>query len=140
MDNNEKSAKEKFDATMKTVTEKAKTKTGKIVIAVVLVIVLLNSFWSMMESSVNSKMASEVQAVRAEFKKQLAEVDKGSIDLDAVKADAEAMRKAGDSFEAKLNAVIKAEEAKLDMMTKDMENQKAYIEDLKSLLAGETGK
>ena len=139
MQSSEKSPKEKFDETMKTVTEKAKTKTGKIVGIVVLVIVLLNIFWSMMEN----KVASEVQAVRADIaalNTRLAEMEKGSIDLEAVKADAETIKKVGETFEAKLNAIVKAEEAKLEILAKDMENQKAYIEDLKSLLAGETGK
>lgn len=137
--NNEKSPKEKFDTTMKTVTEKAKTKTGKIIGVVVLVIILLNIFWSMMEN----KVTLEVQAVRADIvalNTRLAEMEKGSVDLDAVRADAETIKKTGESFEAKLNAIVTAEEAKLENLTKELENQKAYIENLKSLSAGEGGK
>lgn len=135
-----KNAKEKFDVTMKTVTEKAQTKTGKIVIVSVLAVILvLNIFWTMMKNSVSA----EVQSLKGELttiSARIAEVEKGSVNLEAVKADAEHIKKAAENFEAKLNAVVKAEEAKLEILAKEMENQKAYIEDLKSLLAGETGK
>lgn len=133
MANNEKSPKEKFDATVKTVAEKAKTKTGKIVGIIILVIVVLNVFWSMMEN----RVVSEVQALRTEIALRLNEVEKGSIDPEAVKADAEAIRKVGADFEAKMNAIVKAEETKLEALTRDMESQKAYLETLKKFLAGE---
>ncbi len=139
MENKNLSTKEKIDATMKTVSETAKSKNGKIVGIVVLVIILLNTFWSMMES----KMTTELQAVKADIaalNTRVTEMEKGTINLDAVKADIESIKGASANFEAKLNAVVKAEESRQEVLAKDLESHKAYIEELKSLLAGETGK
>ena len=139
MENKNLSTKEKIDATMKTVSETAKSKNGKIVGIVILVIILLNTFWSMMES----KMTSELQAVKADLaalNTRVTEMEKGTINLDAVKADIESIKGASANFEAKLNAVVKAEESRQEVLAKDLESHKAYIEELKSLLAGETGK
>ena len=142
--------KEKFDSTMKALTEKAKTKTGKIaIISFLLLLLVLNIFWSAMKSTVAEEMskgtaAAEVQSLKnalASFDLRVAELEKGTtLDMETVKGHVESMTKTAENFEAKLNAVVKAEEAKLEILAKDMENHKAYIEELKSLLAGETGK
>ena len=143
MDNN---TKEKFDETVKKVQEKAKTTTGKIVIAVIVVIILFNTMWTVMDG----KVAGHIEALKKEFQAQddlgekiapfeqrLAALEGRSIDLDAVKSDVETIKQATESFETKLNAMIKAEEEKLESLTKDMESHKAYLERLKGLLAGE---
>jgi hypothetical protein len=139
MSDNDTNTQEKLEATMQSLVEKAKSKKGKIIGIIILVIILLNTFWNMMEN----KITAELQAVRAdlaEFNNRLAEAEKGTLDVESVKADVEAIRKAGADFESKLNAVIKAEEEKLEVLTKSAESQKAYVESLKSRLAGETGK
>jgi outer membrane murein-binding lipoprotein Lpp len=157
MGNNAK--KEKFDATLKTLTEAAKTRNGKIVggivVAVILInVIILNVFGTTMEN----KIATEVQALKSEIAALSAqvgelkeEVDKKpeTVDLGTLKADAEAIQKAAESinnatgkasenFEAKLSALLKAEETKLEILTKDLENHKAYIEGLKTLVTGKT--
>jgi hypothetical protein len=137
--NNDTSTQEKLDATMQSLVEKAKSTKGKIVGIIILVIILLNSFWNMMEN----RITTELQAVRAELAEisaRVTEAEKGTLDVEAVKADVETIRKAGAEFESKLNAVISAEEGKLEILTKSVEYQKAYLESLKSYLAGETGK
>lgn len=142
MDNN---TKEKFDETVKKVQEKAKTTTGKIVIAVIVVIILFNTMWTVMDG----KVAGHIEALKKEFQaedlskkfapfeERLTALESRSIDLDAVKSDVETIKQATESFETKLNAMIKAEEEKLESLTKDMESHKAYLERLKGLLAGE---
>ncbi|MDR3265386.1 MAG: hypothetical protein LBT15_05175 [Synergistaceae bacterium] len=139
MNGKDKNEKGKLDT--KAIMEKAKTPTGKFIIGiVVLLIILFNVVWT----QTSNRITSEVQAVKADlsaFDTRLLEVEKGTtIDLDALKADAESIRQATDNFEAKLNAVVKAEEARLEALTREVETQKTYIDTLKSLLSGETGK
>jgi type II secretory pathway component PulM len=139
MDSNGANTQEKLDAAVQSLVEKAKSKKGKIIGIIVLVIILLNTFWNMTEN----KITAELQAVKAdlaELNSRLAEVEKGTPDVEAMKADADAIRKAGANFESKLNAVIKAEEEKLEILTQSAESQKAYLEGLKNRLAGEAGK
>ena len=157
----EKNAKEQSDSTVKTVMEKAKTTKGKVIIGVVvLVILMLNISWTL----ANNKISTEIQAVRAEIAELAArfeEVTKAGQkesainDYDAIKAEIQALQenlktredsaqKAAEDFNAKLNAVIKSEEAKLDILVKELEkqteSQKAYLEELKSLAIGNTEK
>ncbi|MDR1649947.1 MAG: hypothetical protein LBR71_06760 [Synergistaceae bacterium] len=139
MDSKGTNTQEKLDAAVQSLIEKAKSKKGKIIGIIVLVIILLNTFWNMTEN----KISIELQAVRAdlaELNSRLAEVEKGTPDSEALKSDADAIRKAGADFESKLNAVIKAEEEKLEILTQSAESQKAYLEGLKNRLAGEAGK
>ena len=136
MDNNEKNTQEKFDATMKTVTDAAKTKWGKVAIIVVLLLILLNIVWTL-----NGKVLSQLDVVKADFgamkeslEQRIDKAEKGSVDLDAVKADAETIKQATVSFESRLTTLIQAEEARLESMLKEMETQKSYLESLKNLL------
>ncbi|MCL2009046.1 MAG: hypothetical protein FWG71_00680 [Synergistaceae bacterium] len=107
----------------------------------VVVIILLNTFWNMMETKISYSVTSvtnEVGAVKTElvnFDARLSEAEKGAtLDTEAVKADIAAIKRAGENFEKRLNAVITAEEGKLALLEKDVANQKAYIDELKSLL------
>jgi len=120
----------------------------------VVIIIVLNTFWNMTETKISEtvaqaigsitvaeEVAKEMESLKTEFKSDIAKLDarlseaeKGTIDLDAVKADIVAIKKAGEDFEKKLNAVIKAEEGKLALLEQDAANQKAYIDELKSLL------
>jgi hypothetical protein len=154
---NNKKAKDTFDTTVKTVTEKAKTPMGKIVIVIVVLLIVLQTFWNMTES----KVVSELQPLTSELANlnaRVGEMEKSqaeAIDLDALKADAEAfktklqedidaikdavkadadaIKSAGENFEAKLSALVEAEESKLEALTKETETQKAYVEKLKAL-------
>ncbi|MDR1377227.1 MAG: hypothetical protein LBJ22_06920 [Synergistaceae bacterium] len=150
--------KQKFDTTLKTLTDAAKTKDGKLVGIVILVVIILN--WislNVFGTSVKNTIAAEVQTIKSDFAALSAHVTEleeevgkktESVDIGALKADAEAIKKTAESlgestvkasekFEAKLNALVKTEEAKLATLTKDLENQKAYIDELKSLLTGQ---
>ena len=112
---------------------------GKVILGIaVLVIILLNTFWNMMENKIAETMAKDAsfKSELAALDARLSEAESGTIALDAVKADVASIKKAGEDFEKKLLAVIKAEELKLAMLEKDIANQKAYLEELKSLLEG----
>ena len=152
MDDKDKNAKKDSVGTSAD-TEKCKCGHRWKVIAgiIVLAIILLNTFWNMMESKIaetaakmeTSTVSEEIESLKTELKSDLAKLDsriseaeKGTTGLDAIKADIVSIKKAGEDFEKKLLAVIKAEELKLTGLEKDVAAQKAYIEELKTLLAG----
>ena len=140
------------EATMETVKCSLAANWKVIVGILVLVIIVLNTFWNMTETKISEtvaqaigsiSVAEEIESFKAELKSDLAKLDarvseteKGTIDLDAVKADIASIKEAGEEFDKKLNAVIKAEEGKLALLEKDVVNQKAYIDELKGLLEG----
>jgi hypothetical protein len=150
----EKNAKEKFDATVKTVTETVKSAPGKVIGIIVLVLIVINTFWNLWDNG--NKISTELQAVKADVATLVTRLDElekstaGAVDLENVKADIESAKatvkadidsiaKANENFETKLNAVIKAEEAKQETLLKEAEDHRTYIEELKGLLAGESG-
>jgi cell division protein FtsL len=122
----------------KTAVEEVTKKIGKgkkIAIVVFLVLILLNVFWTLM----NNKVTEEIQAIKSEIAQvsaRVSDAEKETLDVESVKADVELIRKATGDFEKKLNAVIQAEETRLEILTKDAEAQKAYVETLKGLLEG----
>ena len=165
MDGKDKNAKK--DSVEETALEAAKCKLETVkcklaanwkVIAgiLVVVIILLNTFWNMTESKISSTVtqamgsitvAEEMESFKTALKTELesnfanldarlSELEKRSIDVEMVKEDIAAIRKAGEDFEKKLLAIIKAEELKLAGLEKDAETQKTYIDELKTLLEG----
>lgn len=151
----EKSGKENFDVTVKTIAESAKSAPGKVIGIVILVLVVINTFWNLWENG--NKISAELQTLKTDLtalvtrQTELEKNTAGAADLEDLKTDIElaketvkvdiaSIAKAGESFEAKLNSVIQAEESKLEVLLKEAENQKAYIENLKKLLAGESGR
>ena len=155
MDDKDKNAKKEPDekAAVENPVETEKCKCGahwKVIAGVVvLLIIVMNTFWNMTESKITETLAKEIGSFKTELKSELksdldnidariSETEKGTIDLDAVKTDIASIKKAGEDFEKKLAAVIKAEEDKLTRLEKDVENQKAFISELKGLLEGAT--
>ena len=147
--------KQQFDAVLKTLAETAKSKNGKKVGIIVLGVILLNVLiLNVFGTTLENKVTAEVQALKSELAglnahvtERMKDVDKKmeTIDIETLKAGAEVIKKSAESvneatskasanFEAKLNALIKAEEAKFEALTKDLENHKAYIDGLKSLV------
>ncbi|GHS89794.1 hypothetical protein AGMMS49957_13770 [Synergistales bacterium] len=103
-------------------------------------IIIFNIFWNLMENKISSELGGGNIAVLSERISTLEKAEREVLNADDVKADLVAMKEASDNFESKLNAIVKAEEAKLDVLTQNLEIQRAYVETLKSLLSGETGK
>ncbi|GHS95515.1 hypothetical protein AGMMS50276_11460 [Synergistales bacterium] len=115
-------------------------KAKKIIGVVVGLIIIFNIFWNLMEHKISEELGGGNIAALTERIAALEKADSEVLDVDAVKADLAAMKDASEKFESKLNAIVKAEEAKLDVLTQNVESQRAYVETLKSLLSGETGK
>jgi len=148
-----KNAADEAQTTMDTM-KRIFTTHWKILIGVLVVaIVLFNTFWSMTENSITETVAREVRAFNVELQSlksdlagldarfadmdtRLSEAEKGATDLDAIREDIAAIRNAGEHFEKRLLAVIKAEEIKLAELEQGVESQKAYVNELKSLLEG----
>jgi len=112
--------------------------------ALIVVIILLHTFWSMMENNISQTVAKEIGAFTVELQSvksnlavlgaRVSETEKEAINHEAIKEDIESIRGAAEEFEKKLTSVIKAEEEKLLILEKNVENQKAYIDELKRLL------
>jgi len=151
MDGKDKNTKKGADTPAETAKFACKAHLKVIACIFVLVIILLYTFWNMMESKITETVAkervsfvSDLASLDARFVSidtrfaalddRLVEAGKETIDIDLVKADVEAIKKAGEDFERRLAAVIKAEELKLAEYEKDVLNQKAYIDELKNLL------
>jgi len=83
-------------------------------------------------------LGTDIGTLRTEFAgfgARLSELEKGvTVDHDALKEDIAAIRKAGEAFEKKLSAVIKAEEEKLALLEKDVVNQRTHVDALRRLL------
>lgn len=129
-----KDTKDKLDAATQTVAGIAKSKKGIIIAIFVLLLIFFNTVWN---------IGNQINGVKAQvdtLSNRVTQTEKSTLDFDAVKADIQAIHKAGELFELKLNALIKAEEARLAILTQELENQKAYIEELKNLSAQESGK
>jgi len=149
-------AKEKVDAASKMLQEAVKNKNTKIIVGVVIVVIIaFNTFWNMTESKIVSEMAplkAQITAMGAQVTAIGERVDVSSgTNFEALKAEFEnfkktleaetaSLRKAGETFDGRLNAVVKSEEEKLEVLKKAMEDQNAYVEELKGLLAGEITK
>jgi len=163
-------AKEKVDAASKMLQEAVKNKNTKIIVGVVIVVIIaFNTFWNMTESKIVSEMAplkAQITAIGAQVTAigervtaiegrvtaigERVDVSSGT-NFEALKAEIEnfkkmleaemaSLRKAGETFDVRLNAVVKSEEEKLEVLKKTMEDQNAYVEELKGLLAGEVTK
>ncbi|MDR1741501.1 MAG: hypothetical protein LBR38_06630 [Synergistaceae bacterium] len=120
------------------VEEEGKGRSGKlkwIIGILVVILIIANVMWNM----TSDKIASEAGAIRTDVAALSARVEKAensTLDSDAVKADLEAIHSASKTFDSKLAALIKAEEAKVASLTTELENHKAYVEQLKALQAG----
>ena len=56
-------------------------------------------------------------------------------DVDSLRAEFETVRKVGEGYEARLAALLKAEEERLSSMKKDFEAQEAWLESLKKVFS-----
>jgi len=143
MSDKDKNAKKEYfnKASAEKAMETAKNKFNanwKVIVGIlILAVILLNTLWNSMENKISESVTKEIASFKSELAKldaRVSEAEKGTIDLDAVKDDITSIKKAGEDFGNKLNALVKAEEEKLARLEKDAENQKAYINELKSLL------
>jgi len=153
---------EKIDTAKKVLQDTTKGKYVKMYIGVAVVaIIALNAMWNAMERRIDSlrsnieavgaradetvrlsanadfsALRAEFEAIRAAIKTEADSTQRaGETFRAAIRTDADSLQKAGEAFNAKLNAVIRAEEARLEALTREVENRRAYIGALKSLLS-----
>jgi len=154
MSNDKNAKKDSLEKTFEVAKNKFIANWKVILVAFIVAIVLLNTFWNMVDNRISRAVTTEIGALRTEIgtlrtdlanfdaRLSTAEVKECAIvDTDSLKADIEAIEKAGEalgqklrSFEQKLRAVIQAEEEKLTLLEKDTANQKTYVDALKKLL------
>ena len=132
-----KTKKNYFDkAAAEKAMEMAKSKitaNWKVILGVfILIIVVLGFFSCMMQNKISRAMVP-LKSEIAKLDARVVETEKSTIDVDVVKTDIAAIKKAGEDFHRRLNALIKAEEEKLTRLEKESESQKAYINELKNL-------
>jgi len=126
--------------------EKMKKPWVQYVVIFIAIVLVANISSTLTLNRAGERAGEGVQPLKDELERvtaRIAEVDAktgGLLDLAEVKSNVETLQKAGESFNAKLNALVKAEEAKLETLTKELENQKAYVQELKNLLSEGTGK
>lgn len=104
-----------------------------IIISVIAVILVLNILWSLMQG----KVTTEMQGVRAELAKmeeRIAKMEQGGVpDLASLRTEFDELKKIGGNYEARLAALLEAEEGRLSQMKKDAEAQEAWVNALKKV-------
>lgn len=104
-----------------------------IIISVIAVILVLNILWSLMQG----KVTTEMQGVRAELAKmeeRIAKMEQGGVpDLASLRTEFDELKKIGGNYEARLAALLEAEEGRLSQMKKDAEAQETWVNALKKV-------
>ena len=109
----------------------------KYVIGFVVIIIIANVSATLAQDKVIAELAplrAQMEVITA----RLAEIDAktgGLLNLDEVKANVEHIQKTMENFNTRINAIVKTEEAKLEILEKDLASQKAYVEEVKTLLS-----
>ena len=101
-----------------------------VIVSVIAVILVLNILWSLMQGKVSSE-SENFRAELAKLEQRLVKLEEGTTpDVDSLRAEFETVRKVGEGYEARLAALLKAEEERLSSMKKDFEAQEAWLESL----------
>ena len=96
-----------------------------VIVSVIAVILVLNILWSLMQGKVSSE-SENFRAELAKLEQRLVKLEEGTTpDVDSLRAEFETVRKVGEGYEARLAALLKAEEERLSSMKKDFEAQEA---------------
>ena len=106
-----------------------------VIVSVIAVILVLNILWSLMQGRVSSE-SETFRAELAKLEQRLVKLEEGTTpDVDSLRAEFETVRKVGEGYEARLAALLKAEEERLSSMKKDFEAQEAWLESLKKVFS-----
>lgn len=106
-----------------------------VIVSVIAVILVLNILWSLMQGKVSSE-SENFRAELAKLEQRLVKLEEGTTpDVDSLRAEFETVRKVGEGYEARLAALLKAEEERLSSMKKDFEAQEAWLESLKKVFS-----
>lgn len=106
-----------------------------IVVSLIVLILLFNIISTLTKDNAGS---STLKEDLLKLEQRIAELEKGSApDVEALRAEFDAVRKVGEGYEARLQALLKAEEEGLAAMKKELEAREAWLESLKKAVSGE---
>lgn len=128
---NQKMVKEKGSFWSNLVNSKPKL----IVVSLIVLILLFNIISTLTKDSAGS---STLKEDLLKLEQRIAELEKRSApDVEALRAEFDAVRKVGEGYEARLQALLKAEEEGLAAMKKELEAREAWLESLKKAVSEE---
>ena len=128
---NQKMVKEKGSFWSNLVNSKLKL----IVVSLIVLILLFNIISTLTKDNAGS---STLKEDLLKLEQRIAELEKRSApDVEALRAEFDAVRKVGEGYEARLQALLKAEEEGLAAMKKELEAREAWLESLKKAVSGE---
>ena len=108
-----------------------KDKKKTILIGIVVVIVLLNVMWTVLQSKFTPKL-DEVKAGMAALEQRIAKLEQGGLaNLADLKDDFAALKAVSDNLSERLSQSLKAEEDQLATLEAQVAAQKARVEALK---------
>ncbi len=106
-----------------------------IVVSLIVLILLFNIISTLTKDNAGS---STLKEDLLKLEQRIAELEKGSApDVEALRAEFDAVRKVGEGYEARLQALLKAEEEGLAAMKKELEAREAWLESLKKAVSEE---
>ena len=106
-----------------------------IVVSLIVLILLFNIISTLTKDNAGS---STLKEDLLKLEQRIAELEKRSApDVEALRAEFDAVRKVGEGYEARLQALLKAEEEGLAAMKKELEAREAWLESLKKAVSGE---
>ena len=119
---------------------KLPSKRNMIIIAVVVVLLVFNIFWTMMQGKITAAV-QDVKADMAKLEQRLATVEQGGVvDLETLRTEFDGMKKVGESYSANLSALMKAETERLESLKKEVEMRQSWIEGLQQMASQDAGK
>ena len=128
---NQKMVKEKGSFWSNLVNSKPKL----IVVSLIVLILLFNIISTLTKDNAGS---STLKEDLLKLEQRIAELEKRSApDVEALRAEFDAVRKVGEGYEARLQALLKAEEEGLAAMKKELEAREAWLESLKKAVSEE---
>ena len=128
---NQKKVKEKGSFWSNLVNSKPKL----IVVSLIVLILLFNIISTLTKDNAGS---STLKEDLLKLEQRIAELEKGSApDVEALRAEFDAVRKVGEGYEARLQALLKAEEEGLAAMKKELEARESWLESLKKAVSEE---
>ena len=113
------------------------SKPKKIVVFVIGVILVLNIMWTLKQNDA-SVVPATLKEDLAKLEQRIADLEKtAKPDVETLRAEFDRVKKIGEGYEARLVALLEAEEEGLAAMKKEVEAREAWLESLKKAASEE---